>query len=266
MYGSEYAAGIADGVGGWNMQGFSSAKFSRLLMHLCNEYQKNHTEQNPGEIPGPMEILEKGYYMMPLGIIGSTTACIAVISEGVIHTTTLGDSSYFILRDGKILHRGPILEHAFNHPFQLSDRLLIALTKSKAATIDQAQADWPMDSLEMKHEAKEGDILLLMTDGILDNLWEKDIESITQNWMTSKSAQNITMLAAGIVDLARKVSASVSSNTPFQSKAMAQGMFVPGGKPDDMGVVACRVVGCGNSNANTANNDAATEATTVVHE
>mmetsp|Transcript_2327 Transcript_2327/g.3303 ORF Transcript_2327/g.3303 Transcript_2327/m.3303 type:complete len:440 (+) Transcript_2327:34-1353(+) len=232
--------GIADGVGGWNIQGLSSARFSRLLMHLSAEYQKNFTLANPTEVPGPLETLQEAYDQMPLGLIGSTTACLATIAAGEIHTAVLGDSSYLILRNGSVIHKGSVLEHGFNHPYQLSDKLLIAYTRLSDKTL--VNPEWPKDSLLKSHPVEEGDILLLVTDGILDNLWDHDIETATKNWMNSESSGNLTSLAKGLTELAMKIAVEPRVPTPFQAKAsQTNGWMLPTGKTDDIAVIACRV-------------------------
>ncbi|GAB5362484.1 hypothetical protein AAMO2058_000800800 [Amorphochlora amoebiformis] len=236
----DQCVGIADGVGGWNMQGLSSARFSRLLMHLSAEYFRNISQELDHEIPNPMETLQMAYDKMPLGLIGSTTACLAIISDGRIHTATLGDSSYLILRNNTVAYKGQIQEHGFNHPFQLSDKLLIAYTK--AQSINPVATEWPRDALLASHDVEEGDILLVVTDGILDNLWDHDIELATQTWQKSDQSSNVTALASKLTALAANIAQRPNVPTPFQVKANQNGFAIFGGKSDDIAVVACRVV------------------------
>mmetsp|Transcript_37987 Transcript_37987/g.60997 ORF Transcript_37987/g.60997 Transcript_37987/m.60997 type:complete len:160 (-) Transcript_37987:39-518(-) len=78
-----------------------------------------------------------------------------------------------------------------------------------------------------------------MTDGILDNLWPQDIEKITREWQRSPQfSKNTTALAEAIKNLALEVSQMPNVRTPFAAKAEHEGFIVPGGKSDDIAVVA----------------------------
>jgi protein phosphatase PTC7 len=109
---------------------------------------------------------------------------------GVIDTAVLGDSSYVIIRDGCIYHRSPVQQHSFNYPYQLSVGLLLSDTVKPVVLDSAVQQEvspssveyiplqgpvTPVDALIDHHQLQNGDLLLLATDGLFDNLYDSDI-------------------------------------------------------------------------------------------
>lgn len=54
-------------------------------------------------------------------IIGSSTACIATLESatGILQAANLGDSTFYLIRNDKVIHSQKSQTHYFNAPFQL---------------------------------------------------------------------------------------------------------------------------------------------------
>ena len=93
--------------------------------------------------------------------IGSCTCVLATLDEKapIIYTANLGDSGYMLLRKEGIdlvqLFRSKEQQHSFNFPFQVG-----------TGGDDPARADTQV------HEVRDGDIIVLGSDGLWDNLFD----------------------------------------------------------------------------------------------
>lgn len=101
--------------------------------------------------------------------IGSSTLVIVTFpqDESRIYTSLVGDSGYCILRKGEndnkkysLFYESKSQQRRFNFPYQLGWSL---------------NGDSPRVANNADHEVKEGDIVILATDGVLDNLDPKGV-------------------------------------------------------------------------------------------
>lgn len=99
-----------------------------------------------------------------------------------------------------------------------------------------------------------GDIVLAMSDGVIDNLWEHEIVTIifksVQSWESgghSESHQgdrtggrNGGMKAAAndLVEAAKEIATDPFAESPFMERAIEEGLASEGGKLDDISVIA----------------------------
>jgi protein phosphatase PTC7 len=95
--------------------------------------------------------------------IGSSTACVVVIHKRILYAANLGDSGYLVYRDGNIVQRSAEQVHAFNTPYQLT--LL-----PENLDLDFFIKDTPENADLQKLELQSGDVVLLATDGLWDNV------------------------------------------------------------------------------------------------
>lgn len=185
---SNVALGVADGVGGWEDSGVDPADFS----HGFCDYMAHAAYTHPaGSKIGPRSLMQKGYEdicrdkSVPAG---GSTACVAIATEnGELSIANLGDSGYIQLRLNAIHSASEPQTHAFNTPYQLSvipERML----KQAAAFGGQQLCDMPKDSNVTRHELKHGDVLILATDGMWDNLAAQDILRTTSKVMLTLGA------------------------------------------------------------------------------
>lgn len=84
-----------------------------------------------------------------------------------------------------------------------------------------------------KIELESGDVVLLATDGLWDNVPEKIIVDVLKNI----EPQNIQMVCNTIALIARRLSHDEEHKSPFAVKAGEYGITATGGKPDDITLV-----------------------------
>ncbi|KAH7034890.1 phosphatase 2C-like domain-containing protein [Microdochium trichocladiopsis] len=185
------ALGIADGVGGWEDSGVDPADFSH---NFCDYMASAAYEYRPtaGTAPlTPRALMQKGYddvcndKSIPAG---GSTACVAIASEdGRMEVANLGDSGFVHLRLNAVHEYSDPQTHAFNTPYQLS--VIPPSMLARAAAFGGAQlCDYPKDADVTSHSLKHGDIVILASDGVWDNLFNQDILRIASRLMTGLGA------------------------------------------------------------------------------
>lgn len=153
--------GVADGVSGWAEEGIDPAEYSRTLMRFASEA----LESGPyPQGPDAREVIRYAHEstVMP----GSSTVCIAVMKPGgKMQVANLGDSGVRVVRDGRVVFASTAQQHMFNMPYQLSHPSIIQ-SPDDADSADVTVLD-----------IKVGDIIVLATDGLYDNVFDEESES-----------------------------------------------------------------------------------------
>ncbi|KAF9437987.1 hypothetical protein BGZ76_010274 [Entomortierella beljakovae] len=164
------ALGVADGVGGWsNTTGANPALYSRKLMHYAFlELEKYDNIEEDAFYDyynvDPVHIMEESYEQSAIdakkeGLIGSSTACIAILRDDELRIANLGDCGVSIIRRNEFAFRTEEQQHSFNYPYQLGT----------------GSSDTPQDAQVFTVKVESGDIVVMGTDGIFDNLFDEDI-------------------------------------------------------------------------------------------
>lgn len=183
------AFGIADGVGGWADRGVDPADFSHGLCSRMAFSAFNWPATNPRLLPG--KLMQSGYDLVLKDRrirAGGSTACVGcAYPSGRLQMANLGDSGFLLLRAGRVHHYSNPQTHAFNTPYQLSvvppKILAQASVFGGAPYIDTpSRADLSEDTLQ------DGDVLILATDGVWDNLNSQDLLSLVGQTMMNVSA------------------------------------------------------------------------------
>ncbi|CAH7687702.1 expressed protein [Phakopsora pachyrhizi] len=163
--------GVADGVGGWSGKpGANAGLFSSKLMNHCyNEISRyENTEddrfQSYNDID-PVEILQRAFEMSIYeskdeGILGSSTALVAILRNDELRIANIGDCCCSIIRGNDYIFRTEEQQHSFNYPVQIG-------TNSKSVPIRDAQ--------RYKVKVQKDDVVILSSDGLVDNLFDEDI-------------------------------------------------------------------------------------------
>ena len=180
LFASRYALGVADGVGGWSEQGVDSGHYARALMAAARAFCDAAVAR--GERPDAMAALESAHAAVRLK--GSSTACLAVAGRGgAVEVANVGDSGLQVWRRARpqsLLPAAPLRleeaarlweprfeapqqQHYFNCPLQLS------ATAASDAPRSGARADAPVEP---------GDLVILATDGLWDNLAAEDVRGL----------------------------------------------------------------------------------------
>lgn len=118
-----------------------------------------------------------------------------------LHSANVGDSGFMVIRPpDDMIFRSEEQQHTFNQPYQLGFE--------SSDTPDSAECH--------KINVKEGDIVILCTDGVLDNLDDDRIVELVKIEYT-KSGDNMRLdrLAESISREAYTISQSTKVITPF---------------------------------------------------
>ncbi|XP_062152153.1 probable protein phosphatase 2C 55 [Alnus glutinosa] len=215
------AIGVADGVGGWAKKGVDAGEYARELMN--NAFIA--IQQQPDGVLDPKRVLNEAF--LNTEAEGSSTACIAMLKDNILHSVNVGDSGFLIFRDNRLLYQSPTLQHYFNCPYQLGN--------SKTC-------DRPSSAEETTVPVVPGDIIVLGTDGLLDNVYPTEIEEVLKE-KTLEGVVDPWQLALTIaVDLAFYNSMDKCSCSPFARAAQLAGQKHIGGKIDDITVVVAQIV------------------------
>lgn len=101
--------------------------------------------------------------------VGSSTACILILNRenNTISTANIGDSGYLVWRRGKVAHQSQEQTHYFNTPFQLS-----------TPYINNILSDRPESANQHTFAVEDGDIILVATDGVFDNVPENLLQEM----------------------------------------------------------------------------------------
>uniref|UniRef100_T1J6J6 Protein phosphatase n=1 Tax=Strigamia maritima TaxID=126957 RepID=T1J6J6_STRMM len=206
--------GVADGVGGWRTYGIDPSFFSASLMHTCDR------------------LVSSGQFNPCLP--RSSTACVVVLNRAdcSIYTANIGDSGFLVLRQGKIVHRSEEQQHYFNTPFQLS----LAPPGQSGLVL----SDGPETADTSQFAVKDGDIILVGTDGLFDNIPDSMIVSEVSK-LQKYDKESMQRTANSLVLQARRLAFDEEYLSPFSMRAMENGIDAMGGKPDDITVLLASV-------------------------
>lgn len=288
-------AGVADGVGSWREYGVDPREFSRSLMRECKNIlleagTKGCKKVDKGDEKfrrqiAPCEVMAQAYERVKAdNIIGSSTACVAMF-DGLrhqLHFSNLGDSGIIVLRhidstiagtlkrdkkprterhsDLRIAFVSQQQLRSFNHPYQLGwtgEEIEGEDTSFKSAA----------ESCTTSIHIRRGDIVIMATDGLFDNVELDDIANLALKWeedngfmrdgdiatrekrwasgssMTNQSAASMNEFAKALVQKARENSLDKHTDSPFAMLAKDNDIMWSGGMPDDCTVIAMHIVG-----------------------
>lgn len=279
---STSAAGVADGVGEWEWRfKLDPRKFAEQLMKGCltasgqNKYKSCSSSVEVEQ--RTQTVLSEGYESATA--FGSSTACIMTLDDHGerMGVANLGDSGLIHFRKQFLtgalsmtcVMRTREQQHGFNTPYQLSrlpdpsqydeiaqDPLyheliqgLRSLTGRQLSRIDQA-SDCELYSSRLK----EGDLIMLATDGVLDNLWNYDLLSVVgESALVSPFDARMHAVEEGPTDpehIAKAIALAAHEKSilasgyksPFGVECRKRtGQVHMGGKMDDITVVVCWV-------------------------
>lgn len=239
--------GIADGVGG-SRTGDPGA-FSREILRRCHTTASMPDGSGMPMMTEALRIASKA----PIALGGSTTLLLGQLEAGTnnLRLLNLGDSGAMLLRPSlrsfgddesyKVLFPRTVLRshdqsHFFNCPYQANARNFEGVTEE-------------LD--ELSTPVREGDVVIAATDGVLDNLFDRELQACVSEHLhvlmgddAGAAQQSISLLAKSIAERAaaiglRKGDAGIS--TPFMQAAAEEGYDFRGGKLDDVALV-CGVV------------------------
>ena len=161
-----FAFGVADGVYAWRNKGIDAGQFSRNLIEYCRQA----VELGTTDVLRVLQFASK--HVRRAGTQGSSTICLVLIDtlQGRLAAANVGDSGFILLgrtRSGllstsnrgelHIKYRSPQQEHSFGHPYQLGHH---------------EAADEPEDAMLSTMPVYPGDVVVVGSDGLFDNLYD----------------------------------------------------------------------------------------------
>ncbi|POS84759.1 hypothetical protein EPUL_003120, partial [Erysiphe pulchra] len=184
--------GVADGVGGWADVNVDPADFSHglcyYMKYAASIYEK---EEWGGSDLHAQSLIRRGFDDLCKDNsvkAGSSTACVAVAKDnGVLDVANLGDSGYVLIRLNDVHSYSTPQTHAFNTPFQLAiiplqDEYQSAVYGTPYLQDAPEKADITQKNLE------HGDVFIIGSDGLWDNLFNSDILEIVSQAMLRAQA------------------------------------------------------------------------------
>ncbi|KAI9802190.1 MAG: hypothetical protein M1825_002910 [Sarcosagium campestre] len=238
---AENFIGTNDGVGQWSTRPNGHAGlWSRLILHFWAIEAERDTAFVEGRSePRPVDYLQRAFEetvaatSSPNDWSGTTTACAALLHSSdstpqrpSLYVTNLGDSQVLVLRphDREVLYKTSEQWHWFDCPRQLG-------TNSP----DTPKQNAVMDVVEIQ----EGDVVLAMSDGVIDNLWEhevvKNVLDSLEAWDPKEksgdsSVAKMDFVARKLVKAARVIAEDPFAESPFMERAVDEGLAMEGGK------------------------------------
>ena len=126
-----------------------------------------------------------------------------------------------VIRDRKIFFKTEEQQHGFNFPYQLGT----------------GSQDSPTDAETYKIQLKEGDVVIMGTDGLYDNVFEDEIlETVIE--IGKAGPVDPKKVTDRLLERARETAENRRACSPFQQKARKEGYVFSGGKMDDITIAA----------------------------
>ena len=218
--------------------------WSRLLIHFwAVEAERGLDQPRTNPKPQPVEYLERAYAetvsatASPNEWYGTTTSCAAIVytdktlGQPALCAINLGDSQILVLRPhtGEVIYKTAEQWHWFDCPRQLG-------TNSP----DTPRKNTVMDRVLIH----EHDVVLAMSDGVTDNLWEHEVvqnvmdslrkwdagdEASTSTQRHSDSGGRMGFVAGALVKAARVIAEDPFAESPFMERAVEEGLAMEGG-------------------------------------
>ena len=214
---------IADGVGGWTLQGVDPSKYAWELMRNVEKYSNYLLEPDRTS----KSILTKAAF--DCKEIGSSTCSLILLnkSSSILDAINIGDSGFYIYRkvenELKLIDKSKEVLHGFNFPYQLG------------TGGDKTDTAWSKSI-----EVKDKDFIVMYTDGLCDNLWEENVREMLKEKIGEKN--DLNAFAKMLAEKAFEKSTDESYLSPFAKAAVqAYRESYTGGKPDDITVIVAQV-------------------------
>ncbi|KAL2551334.1 putative protein phosphatase 2C 55 [Forsythia ovata] len=215
----EQTIGVADGVGSWSKKGIDAGIYARELM--SNAADSVRDEMKKYGVVIPKRVLSKAF--LNTKAEGSSTACIITLQGEFLHCANVGDSKFVLIRENKIVFRSPVQQTKFNCPYQLGK-----------------MSNTPSVAEEFACKVQEGDVIIAGTDGLFDNVDEKELETLV--FMGLQEDIKPELLAKKIAMYAHAQAKDPRACTPFQRESIRAGFQRFGGKYDDITVVVALIM------------------------
>ncbi|OQS05305.1 phosphatase PTC7 family protein, partial [Thraustotheca clavata] len=272
--------GVSDGVGSWFEQGISAGMYSRELMKAAQSAAK--VSEKRDALINPSEVLNAAWHSVAQrSIVGSATACVVSLdpTQCELYAVNLGDSGFLIIRDKRsdlksaemrgtldgslmrklenrdtdltpagrrkgahVSYRSPQQLHYFNCPFQLG----YYEPGPDMAAGSGPLFETPNEAVNLRVPVMEGDLIILATDGLFDNVDEDQLLQIVA------SEPEVEGMTKKLVKRAYDLSLDRTIDSPFARLAKENDKMWGGGMPDDITIISTGMNSTTTSNMSTA--------------
>eukprot|EP00397_Hematodinium_sp_SG-2012_P043520 GEMP01048394.1.p1 GENE.GEMP01048394.1~~GEMP01048394.1.p1 ORF type:complete len:364 (+),score=95.91 GEMP01048394.1:168-1259(+) len=248
--------GICDGVSEVQNFGIDPALLPKELLLRCKELieSKELSERSPepnyqfnksrSHQLWLRDLLEEAYFQTSSE--GSTTVLLAAIEEGKLVTVNIGDSGLLLLRpntDGNytIVYRTEPLRYDQNRPYQVG----------RMKGVQKSQIEFVIrQGVVERAEIRHGDVLVLGSDGLFDNLYEEEVVSAVSSLLANAKVASLSV--EQLKDCANKLVSSALQTVSIgqvgpegQVEFGANAKMAPsghGGKADDTSCIVATIV------------------------
>jgi serine/threonine protein phosphatase PrpC len=196
----------------------------------------------------PVEILQRSYDKSSQdakheGIVGSSTACVVVLGNDELKIANLGDCGLSIIRHNHFVFRTEEQQHSFNFPYQLGTNSFDSPQDAQVCIMHHCcclRLVLIIHSTYLQQftvKVEKGDIIILASDGLFDNLFDEDILEIVCEKISPK-LEGVLTTGSDLPDIdpqaisdalalrAKSVSEdNDNGSSPFQTRAMKEGMY-----------------------------------------
>ncbi|KAL8274193.1 hypothetical protein Esti_001878 [Eimeria stiedai] len=215
---------VADGVGGWESSGIDAGIYSKELVKRCAslplEAQQQQQQQQRQQQQERLACVSPCCACCSISVAvaeaegESAMSPVDIMKRAYLATHAIGSSP----SKRSVIARSDFQCHAFNFPLQLG-------TGSK---------DLPEDAHVLSLAVEPGDVVLLATDGVWDNVFDHQVLKSLQ------AESDPQKLAEAVARLSFSLSQSPKWCSPFAARERELLGLAPrhvGGKPDDISVV-----------------------------
>lgn len=103
--------------------------------------------------------------------------------------------------------------HEFNMPYQMANPLVLSET------------DWPSDAELYTFELSEGDVIVMASDGLFDNMWDDDLTRIVNGFLGDhpKDEETAKDISKRIADVAHYNAKQRKIRSPWSVQAARSG-------------------------------------------
>lgn len=180
---SSLDVGVFDGVGDWAKTGIDSGLFSRKMSRYSSSLMEVERLSGVNKLNLPRILQFAVDECKRERTFGSSTACLASLdpSNRALQICNLGDSGIILMRPRtfysnvfETVYASAPQYHSWNTPFQLGhyDH------STGSPTSSTYKFDHPKQATIAYHPIQQGDLLIVASDGLFDNLFVAEIEQL----------------------------------------------------------------------------------------
>lgn len=272
---------VADGVGSWRSYGVDPREYSHTLVRnaqtVVEEDEQRRVNQrsflDSVEPIHPYDVLVKAWHATggegwSGGVTGSCCICLAMVDpvSNQLFYSNVGDCGLMVLRHIDSQVAGYMRERRQPRHLRKSDLRLAYLSQQQIKSFNHpyqlgfsdipdhpGQFETPSDADTASIPVMAGDVVIMATDGLFDNMEIDEIVSEVITWELEHIPPNskeptladqtraVQALADRLTKKARELSLDTSRDSPFALLAKDNDILWSGGMPDDCTVAVLRL-------------------------